>query len=216
MPYRRLTVTLTLAGLLTLGVGALGPQAGIGQTPPAATPAPGECSVAPLPAPVWDGVEIAEPTAPVSVEGPFTPPTGTAVDDDTLAGVTATITESIACQNAGDVARTLALFTPDAVRAFFSGPRGFDAASVDATVAAGAVPVAEGRVITLVSIGEVTRLADGRVGAVVTTTAGEVEYVDFLFLAQGEAPDGTGRWLIDASIAIDGQTQVSGEATTIP
>ena len=181
-----------------------------------ATPAAAECSVAPLSGPVWDGIEIAEPTAPVSVAGPFVPPAGTQVDDETLEGVTATVAESIACQNAGDVRRTLALFTRDAVRGFFSGPRGFDAESVQATAEASPVPVSADRVVELVSVDDVVLLEDGRVGATVTTAVGDIEYVDALTFVAGEAPDGTARWLIDGSIAIDAQTQVEGGATEIP
>ena len=180
------------------------------------TPAVTICSVAPLTSPVWDGTEIAEPTAPVSIAGPFAAPTGRPVDDATLAAVTQTAAESIACQNDGDVARTLALFTPDAVRAFFSGPRGYDADSVDATIAAGPVPVSDDRVVELIGIDELVLLDDGRVGATVTTTVGDEQYVDFIFFAEGTAPDGVGRWLIDGSVAIDGQTQVEGGATEIP
>ncbi len=180
------------------------------------TPTVAECTVAPLTSPIWDGTEIAEPTAPVSIAGPFTPPTGVVTDDATLAAVSRTVSESIACQNDGDVARTLALFTPDAVRAFFSGPRGYDADSVDATFAAGPVPVNDDRVVELVGIDEVVLLEDGRAGATVTTAIGETEYIDFLFFVEGTAPDGVSRWLIDGSVAIDTQTQVEGDATEIP
>lgn len=210
------TATLTVVVGLMLGAAVVLPRPSAIQAQTPATPVVRECTVAPLESPVWDQDVIAEPTAPVSVEGPFTPPTGDPVDEETLAGVTATIEESIACQNAGDVARTLALFTPDAVRGFFSGPRGYDSDRVDATIAAGPVPVTTDRVLTLVSIGDVVVLSDGRVGASVTTSTADVEYVDYLTLTQGMTADGAERWLIAGSVAIDSQTQVDGEATTIP
>lgn len=201
---------------VTMTGGLLLHSAGATATQNAATPAPAACTVAPLVSPIWDGIEIPEPTAPVSIAGPFVPPTGVTVDDATLDGVTSTIAESIACQNAGDVFRTLALFTPEAVRGFFSGPRGFDADSVEATAEAGPVPVSEDRVVELVSIENVVLLDDGGVGATVTTAVGDIEYVDSVMLVEGSAPDGTTRWLIDGSIAIDSQTQVQGGATEIP
>ncbi len=182
----------------------------------ASTPVAEACTVAPLVSPIWDGIEIPQSTAPVSIAGPFVPPSGVAVDGATLDGVTSTITESIACQNAGDVFRTLALFTPEAVRGFFSGPRGFDADSVEATAEAGAVPVSEDRVVELISIENVVQLDDGGVGATVTTAVSDVEYVDSVILVEGSAPDGTARWLINGSIAIDSQTQVEGGAIEIP
>ena len=203
-----ISVTLT-GGIILQSPSAIAAQS-------SATPAAAECTVAPLSGPVWDGIEITEPTAPVSVAGPFVPPTGSPVDDETLAGVSATVAESIACQNAGDVRRTLALFTRDAVRGFFSGPRGFDAQSVQATAEASPVPVDDDQVVELVSIDDVVLLEDGFVGATVTTAVGDIEYVDALTFVEGSAPDGTARWLIDGSIAIDAQTQVEGGATEIP
>ena len=204
-------VSLTMAGWLPHDGTALTISGESSATPPAVG-----CTVAPLSGPLWDGIEIAEPTAPVSIAGPFVPPTGTPVDEETLSGISATVAESVACQNAGDVRRTLALFTPDAVRGFFSGPRGFDAQSVEATAEASPVPVSADQVIELVSIDDVVLLEDGRVGATVTTAAGDVEYVDALILVEGSAPDGTTRWLINGSVAIDAQTQVEGGATEIP
>ena len=181
-----------------------------------ATPGAVSCSVGPLTTPVWDGTELREPTAPVSIDGPFVPPTGEAVDDATRDGVTATISESIACQNDGDLARTLALFTPRGVAAFFSGPRGYDAGDVDATIAASPQPVSDDRRIDLVAVDDVVQLNRQLVGATVTSAAGEQQYVDFVYLAEGTTPDGQQRWLIDSSIAIDAQTQVEGGATVIP
>ena len=181
-----------------------------------ATPGAVSCSVAPLTTPVWDGTQLREPTAPVSIDGPFVPPTGEVVDDATRDGVTATIAESIACQNDGDLARTLALFTPGGVAAFFSGPRGYDVGDVEATIAAGPQPVSDDRRIDLVAVDDVVQLDNRQVGATVTTAAGEQQYIDFVYLAEGTTPDGQQRWLIDSSIAIDAQTQVEGGATVIP
>lgn len=216
MKRRRRAAIAAIGFAITIGASSVISSPGQAASQSDATPQPVECTVAPLPMPIWDGVEIAEPTAPVSIAGPFVPPTGEPVDDATRSAVRSTIAESIACQNAGDLARTLALFTPDAVRVFFSGPRGFDPNAVEATIAAGPVPAETDRVVELSVIADVVLLGDGRVGATVTTAVGAQTYVDFLFLAQGGTPDGGSRWLIDGSVAIDSQTQVQGGATEIP
>lgn len=212
MPSPRLSLALgsaLICSVLTVGPAALGAQ-----TP--ATPAAVACAVAPIASLADVDVEQAQPTAPVSIDGPFTPPSGAAAPEDVVARVTATVAESIACQNDGDVARTLALFTASARDAFFAGPRGFDVADVEATIAAGPVPVDPDRATSLVGVADVVVLDDGTYGATVTTRAGEQRYVDFLTFSEGETSDGTSRLLIAGSVAIDSQTQVEGGATAIP
>lgn len=211
---RRATAIGLIGVSLTSGLFLHLPDTAAKQDP--STPTSEICTVAPVTGPIWDGIEIAQPTAPVSISGPFVSPTGDPVDYSTLDGISSTITESIACQNAGDLRRTLALFSSVAVRGFFSGPRGYDADSVEATAAASPVPVSDDQVVGLVSIDDVVLLEDGRVGATVTTTVNDIQYVDFLTLVEGSSPDGTPRWLIDSSVAIDSQTQVEGGATEIP
>ncbi|HEV2528401.1 MAG TPA: hypothetical protein VGT61_08150 [Thermomicrobiales bacterium] len=213
--FRRpaMAATGSLAGMLLLSGVVLTPAAAQDAIP--TVPAASSCTIAPRETPIWDGIEIAEPTAPVSVAGPFVPPSGDPVDDAIRSAVTATIFQSIACQNAGDLGRMLALFSDDGVRAFFSGPRGFDAEAVGDAVEAGATPVSGDRMIELVAIDDIVAIEDGRVAATVTTRASDLEYADVVFLSP--APEGTGvQWLIDDSIAIDSQTQVEGGATEIP
>lgn len=202
-----------LAGMLVVALSWV-VSAGAQTTPSLpSTPAPSDCTVKPLPLPLWKGTQPAvSPTAPVSVAGHYVPPSGEPVDDATAQAIVATLTQAIACENAGDIPRMLALFTPDRVQAFFAGPRGFDAEAVEATAAVPATPRAEGQRIALVWVQTPMRLDDGRVGTLVTTAAGSQLYTDFVYLAQGA----DGSWLIDASIAINSQTQSSGAGTVIP
>ena len=202
-----------LAGLLLLTSVTLAPvsaQDGLPTVPAAET-----CTVAPRAIPVWDGVELPEPTAPVSIAGPFVAPAGDPVDDATRASVTATISQAIACQNAGDLGRMLALFSDDGVRRFFSGPRGFDPDAVDAAIQSAATPASGDQLVELVAMDDIVTIENGRVAAIVTTRASGLDYLDVVYLSG--APEGTEvDWLIDDSIAIDSQTQVEGGATEIP
>ncbi len=210
---KRSFVVAPLASLLLVtgtSTGSVGAQ----ETLPT-VPAAESCTIAPRESPVWDGIEIAEPTAPVWVDQPFSPPSGDPVDDATLTAVTATISQSIACQNAGDIGRMLALFSDDGVRGFFSGPRGYDPDEVDSAIGAGATPAPADRVIELVAITDVITLEDGTVAATVTTRASGLDYIDVVYLVAAPAESEVD-WLIEDSIAVDSQTQPDGEATEIP
>ena len=206
---RRHVAPLTIAAVLAVvATGATARQDG----PLPATPAAAECTVTPMSLPLQHGSQLAEPTSPVSVDGPFVIPSGMPVDNPTRVAVTMTIMQAIACENAGDVPRMLALFTPERAERFFSGPRGFDADAVEATAEAGASPVSADRQIALLAIGDPEMLSDGRVGATVRTAVGQTEYEDYLFLADA----GDGRWLIDGSVALNDQTQVDQPQHDIP
>ncbi|MDP9359303.1 MAG: hypothetical protein M3R02_29260 [Chloroflexota bacterium] len=58
---------------------------------------------------------------PASVAGEDLLPAGTPANAATIAGITATARELIACNNAGDLARVFALYTDDLVRMAFGG-----------------------------------------------------------------------------------------------
>lgn len=207
---RRYLAPLAIAGTVAIGMasGVTARQ----DDPFPATPAAAQCVVAPVSLPLRQGPQPAEPTPPVSVDGPFVIPSGTPVDDLTRAAVASTVMQAIACENAGDMPRMLALFTPNRAQQFFAGPRGFDADAVDATAEAGPSPVPADRQIALLAIDDPEMLSDGRVGMTVRTAAGQTEYEDYLFLADA----GDGRWLIDGSVALDGQTQVDQPQREIP
>ncbi len=90
-------------------------------TPPAlpATPEPAACTVDPRPATFYTdfGSRVATPAAPngtpaeAAPAGVFQEPEGEPADEETVAGVTATVVQLEACLNANDNLRYFALFT---------------------------------------------------------------------------------------------------------
>ncbi len=186
--------------------------AGQGATP-AASPVPAaSCQVEPRIVTDWDGTPAAGiEVPPVSTDGPFVPPTGVPADDETVAAVTATISESVACANAGDFPRLLALASDRFVRALFTGDAAAPEADVLAAINAPATPLPEEERLTLLAIDAIVLLDDGRVAATVSTHDARYTYADVLYFVNE-----TGRWLIDDSVAIDSSTQVEASPAATP
>lgn len=207
--------TLVLAGLSALALVGPGSPSGAtaqGGTPAAASVPAADCRVEPRVVTAWDGTPAAGvEIPPVTTDGPFVPPTGQTPDAGTVAAVTATITESLACANAGDVPRLLALASDRFVRALFTGDAAAPEAEVLASISAPATPVATADLLTLIAIGPVVLLDDGRIAATVSTRDQTVTYVDVVYLVNGGD-----RWLIDDSVAIDSSTQVPASPTATP
>jgi hypothetical protein len=101
-------------------------------SPPAGliVPDPSECTVAPRPVSFFEEL-IATPPAlppdadqrfskPGEAKRPWTLPAGEPADPATVSAVTATLHEALACLNANDSLRFLALFSDDMVRLFFA------------------------------------------------------------------------------------------------
>ncbi len=152
---------------------ALPDRAGAAQT----APGPDECRVAPRsPAsllalggtPSADG-SVAPSTAPRPTPTPLDPGAGEPADAETIAGVTATVRELVACTNARDTLRRLALYTDTHLRpTFVRTPPGF----AD-RVATQPVPAQPAEWVAIVAIEDVRLLPDGRaVARVVAATAG--------------------------------------------
>jgi hypothetical protein len=176
-------------------------------TPAAAdpnVPAPDECQIA-LPETIEFPADSMRPVAatprPIITEAetPFAPPAGEPADEETVAAITATVRESIACRNAGDFARMLVFFTPNMLAELYGSP-----ATVDPEVLQGiqegprALP--EPRRLRLDAIESIVMVPDGRVGAVVETSTPRREYRDYLFFVLDAE---SGRWLIDGSVPLD-------------
>lgn len=103
---RMLIGALVLALLPTLAVAP-----SMAAVAPDATPAPlgaADCTVDPIDPDAYTAA-IAAATPPPPLPGT---PTGTPADDATVAGVTEAIKQSIACTNAGDLGRLLAVIDP--------------------------------------------------------------------------------------------------------
>lgn len=198
-----------------IGVAALaacfvlsGPATAIATGTPAPTAA-GTCTIAPRQIPATGG---AAPTVIVTavppLPTPFTPPAGSPAASDAATAITATIGEAIACANAGDVGRSLALLSDRAFAAYLSGPKGLDRGLLRLT-AGTPTPAAPADQLTLVSISAITSLPEGRVGATVVTRNQIATYSDYVIFTLEH-----GRWVIDDSIPL--ATTANGTPGTTP
>jgi copper transport protein len=170
------------------------------QTALAARDAPGpeECAVTPRTLEEFE--TLAQGPAPE--EPPDASETGgDPVDDATRAAVAATARELVACSNAGDILRRLALYSDDRLRvAYPDGPtRALE------MIAKSPLPLAETEQVALVSVEDVRHMADGRVSARVTVdnpashshdpqtaaTASQQEVARLIFIQEA------GRWRVD-------------------
>ena len=156
-----------LAALLALAL--VGPPlVGAQDATPAASPiAADACTVAPRSADeliaIWSAPAATPP--PGSGAATSTPaPAGEPADAATVAGITATARELVACANAGDAARLLALYTDALVAGFGPGPDQAEA-EVRAVLAQPPVPVPPEARQTLLGVSAVRVLPDGRVAA---------------------------------------------------
>jgi hypothetical protein len=191
---------------LLLALGAC-PAAAFAQATPIANdpnvPSPAECQI-PLPEMIEFPADSMQPVAatprPIVAkpEPPFAPPEGEPADEVAVAGITATVRESIACRNAGDYARMLVFFTPNMLVELYGSPATVDPEVLQG-IQEGPRPVPEARRLRIDAIEEVVMLPDGRVGALVETSTPRREFRDYLFFVLD--PE-SGRWLIDGSVPL--------------
>ena len=193
-PWRGpLAIVVALVSLLAVGVPGVGAQEG---TPAGLdVPSAAECTIEPRPedelralfrqaaaTPVLDSPE-ASPT-------PAVPPTGDPADEQTVAEISATWRQFIACINAGDQARMFALFSDDMVRRqlFIDIAFGVTEEALFVFLAATPVPLPDPSV-PVVAFTDARVLADGRVAVI---GPGELGRGDVrIFVKEGD------RWLID-------------------
>jgi hypothetical protein len=118
-----------LASLLVLLLAILAPVARVSTqeatpTVPTATPvavSASDCTVEPRTVAALAEIVTVEDIArstPVAEPGPYTKPQGRPADAETVAGITATIRQLVACVDAGDFMRFLALFDENALRRY--------------------------------------------------------------------------------------------------
>lgn len=162
------------------------------------SPAPAECQVAPRALPLFPpgvGQRTAATPRPLAMptSGLTVVAAGEPADAETVAAVTATVREALACRNAGDYLRAYALFTEQMLVQLFGGPATIDP-EIRAAIDVGPRPVPASRRVGLVSLEQVVVLPDGRVGAIVTTANARHVFRDELVFAHDSA---SGRWLID-------------------
>ncbi len=197
----RAEVTCLLSILLVLALLSWQVARGNAQeaTPAPDVPAPEECAVPPR---SLDDLQalVATPVAAVEVASPVATPG--AVDPATEAAVRAAIRELIACSNAGDFWRVLALYCDRYVRAYvlqlveaITGQPGPITAEIYNQFARTRPLPPEARIVIL-SFGQPERLPDGRIAVIVVgddpldrEPAGPTR---FILVQQGD------EWRIDA------------------
>lgn len=189
------TVVLALAVAVLVALASMGPGVGGGVVAQDATPAPlpatptaVECRVAPrAPVEIVASEASPEPWPQVRDEGGL--PDGEPADEALVAAVTAVERELLACLNAGETPRALALLTDESVL------RWLGVGSVGELV----LGLPGYAAITLRAVRDVRRLPDGRVGAVVewglSREAGFQDQV--LFHVYRRVGD---RWLLDEEV----------------
>ena len=129
-------------------------------------------------------------------------PEGTPADEATFAAVSAAVREYIACINAGDSAKVLALYTDDGLRALLADAiaAGYTGEDVIASFGTPA-PLPADQVTLLYGIDQVVILADGRAAALVVgddlTKPGAPGPALIYF-----APV-NGEWLVDGFVATE-------------
>jgi hypothetical protein len=106
--------------------------------------------------------------SPVASPTPFVMPEGEAADEATIAAITATIRGYLACLNAGDLARALALYSDQGLRDLFAGAIANGATAeqiLDSLGTPQSLP--EDQRNLLYGVDDVRVLPDGRVAALI-------------------------------------------------
>lgn len=204
--------TFVGAAILSLSLAVLAiPAAGAQDAPatPAGTPAglgAADCTVDPIdPATYGAAAVSATPQAETPDLSAAEP-----VDDATAFAVFDTIVQSIACTNAGDLARLLAVIDPSYAQTILGVPADQVQAAIDAAVASAsedggtATPLVDDNVqtavpATLLGIGDIVTLPDGRVAATVQIDDPQVGPITtVVYLRETE-----GRYLITNYVFLD-------------
>jgi hypothetical protein len=192
-------------------------------SPPAGliVPDPSECTVAPRPVSFFEQLAATPPPPPEAAAErfsrpgeqarPWTLPAGEPADAATVAGITATLREAMACLNAGDQVRFLALFSDDILRLFFS-VNPIPPEALPAFLAATPEPSPPSQRLGYLGVHDVRVLPDGRVAALADdydpTEPPFGLATDFaIFVKVGD------RWLIDSLIE---NVTIVGEAAGTP
>jgi hypothetical protein len=207
-------VVFVAGSLLVAGTGSI--AFGQSPSPTVDSPNPEECTDEPRsiddlmlvvgsPPPAGSGEENS--AARAASPEPFELLDGEPADEETVAGVTETIRQLFACMNAGEALRGMSRVTDEFIRTQV-GYQVYDEDTV-AFLQASPVPLPEEQQVQLHGIREITRHADGRVGALVdyfgpaAPPESPLGWETDLFIFEQQAD---GEWHLDESIEnLEGQ-----------
>jgi hypothetical protein len=168
-------------------------------------PAPEECTVEPISVErltllIATPVPAVQPQAsPVGSPTPFAMPEGQEADEATIAAITAAVREYIACVNAGDYARALALYSDRALRDLLGEAFANGATAQQILDSLGtAQPLPDDQRTLIYGIDDVRVLPDGRVAALVIgddLAKPNPPGPALIYLVQVD-----GRWLVDGFV----------------
>ena len=199
-----------LSGALTLAPVSAAPAQQATPVGSPSVPTPEECQVAPRKASdlvsAFATPAVAATPLPAAVASEAELPQGVPADEATAAALQDTARQFLACVNAGDNFRSLALVTDDFLRAQLGGavPTAEQLAALQAQLegAAAASPVALAREQqgALVEVRDARMLTDGRAAAVVVVSSPAANQTQqsalFVFAKPAD------RWLIDQIIVV--------------
>ena len=172
---------------------------------------PGECRIEPIPAERLSALWFPESATPGLATPAAEPaltsvpvPLGEPADPGTVAEITATVRELLACQNRAENGRFFAFFTDTMLRQF--GPFPGETREDIAAMLAPFEPIPVEEQVRLLAVTDVSVMADGRVAALVVSDDPPIppegpETGLVLFVAEG------GRWLIDGVIGFTAVVQ---------
>ncbi|HET8523443.1 MAG TPA: hypothetical protein VFL82_09425 [Thermomicrobiales bacterium] len=213
-------VVLVAIGIL---IAAIGPGIG-GDSSPTATAIPTAATIGDLPLPkdcqvapralesliVVNGTPVGGLSTPGASPTVIPATTGSPADPATITAIKATYREAISCLNAGQFARTVALYSDDYARRLILNAAGTTNVNpqVIAAILATPAPLSPTQWTTIRAMGNIQQLSDGRVSAVIvtqkmqSTTGPEPRVV--IFIQQ------RGRWVIDDVITPPGEATPAG------
>ena len=198
--FNHCSITRLAGGLLASLLLSLSLGAGVSaqdQTPRELpfTPDPGFCTIEPR---SIDELTTMFGTPSAATPMPPTPeigtPAGEEADEEIVGQVTTTVIEAVACANATDYFRFLALISDEALPAFI-GDAEIDREALGQLEMLAGTPQAEQDWTTLIDVRDV-RSEDGQISAIVETeTAGQSAQADLFYFVQEDA-----RYLIDGIV----------------
>ena len=151
-----------------------------------ATRQPSDCTIAPM------AIGDLQNLVAAGASSAATPGPSQTVTPELTANIKGTIEESVACTNANEPLRALALFTDGYLVVRFSGVGSDDLGHLAAAVTRDPAPAEPADQLAILTIGDPKMLDDGRVSVIVETSNASQDFADVLILAKvGDL------WLID-------------------